>query len=438
MPTINFFYRSKKDAYELTLRFVHKTKSEKIDLWTKSTYIIESKYWNSKKRVVKGTDAKAKNHRINLLKFENRLLELFSLDFNKGVTIDKDWLNNSIEIYFNRTIKEEKLNLLEYYSNYIEKYSDIPLPTTGKPLAKSSIKTYRSAMSLLEKFHYEEYTLNFNKITIDFYEDYLNFLYDLNYSTNYIGSQIKTLKTIMNASFEDGLHSNTDYQKRAFKKPTEEVYNTYLDQQELERIFNVDLESFTNKKLSNGLVLSPKKLDIARDLFLIGANTGLRVSDFTRITEKNILKIKGKKYIKIDIKKTGDSVTIPMNQTVLDIIDKYKNNSIPTLPHQHINYAIKEICKLAEINETISKRVTKGRLKVEQMLMKYEMISNHTARRSFCTNAYKSGMPSIDIMTISGHKSEKVFLNYIKATEEEKAIKIGEHNFFNQATLKKA
>ncbi len=66
------------------------------------------------------------------------------------------------------------------------------------------------------------------------------------------------------------------------------------------------------------------------------------------------------------------------------------------------------------------------------------MVTNHTARRSFCTNAYKSGMPTIDIMSISGHKSERIFLNYIKVTEDERAIKISSHKFFNTSALRKA
>ena len=59
------------------------------------------------------------------------------------------------------------------------------------------------------------------------------------------------------------------------------------------------------------------------------------------------------------------------------------------------------------------------------------MISSHTARRSFCTNAYLSGMDSLDIMAISGHTTEKNFKKYLKVTPEERAIKMSQHSFFN-------
>ena len=51
---------------------------------------------------------------------------------------------------------------------------------------------------------------------------------------------------------------------------------------------------------------------------------------------------------------------------------------------------------------------------------KYQLIKTHTARRSFCTNAYKAGMDCLDIMALSGHTTEKSFLRYIKVTQEER------------------
>jgi len=51
-------------------------------------------------------------------------------------------------------------------------------------------------------------------------------------------------------------------------------------------------------------------------------------------------------------------------------------------------------------------------------------------RRSFCTNAYLSKMDSLDIMALSGHKTEANFLKYIKVTGKERAKRIAEHKFF--------
>ena len=67
---------------------------------------------------------------------------------------------------------------------------------------------------------------------------------------------------------------------------------------------------------------------------------------------------------------------------------------------------------------------------IQKEYPKYKLITNHTGRRSFCTNAYLSEMPTIDIMAISGHSTEKVFYNYIKVSDLDRAKKIASHNFF--------
>ena len=45
---------------------------------------------------------------------------------------------------------------------------------------------------------------------------------------------------------------------------------------------------------------------------------------------------------------------------------------------------------------------------------KYELMSSHTGRRSFCTNFYNEGVAIAAIMSISGHQTEKEFRKYIK------------------------
>ena len=94
--------------------------------------------------------------------------------------------------------------------------------------------------------------------------------------------------------------------------------------------------------------------------------------------------------------------------------------------------ALKKIAAKAKLNGETTITKTKGGKEITETKKKHELISNHTSRRSFCTNAYFSGMPTLDIMAISGHTSEKVFLNYIKITDDERALKISENSFFKE------
>jgi hypothetical protein len=49
---------------------------------------------------------------------------------------------------------------------------------------------------------------------------------------------------------------------------------------------------------------------------------------------------------------------------------------------------------------------------------KYEFISSHTARRSAATNMYLTGrMKTYEIMSLTGHTTEKSFFRYIRVEQ---------------------
>jgi hypothetical protein len=69
------------------------------------------------------------------------------------------------------------------------------------------------------------------------------------------------------------------------------------------------------------------------------------------------------------------------------------------------------------------------------MIPKHDLIVTHTARRSFCTNAYLAGVDKLDIMAISTHKTESSFMKYIKVTKQQHADRLAAHPFFKQQNL---
>lgn len=76
------------------------------------------------------------------------------------------------------------------------------------------------------------------------------------------------------------------------------------------------------------------------------------------------------------------------------------------------------------INSDVVITYKKGIEKTDKTFKKHELISSHTCRRSFCTNQFLKGVPTLLIMRISGHRTEKAFLRYIKIDEEMAAIKM--------------
>jgi len=75
--------------------------------------------------------------------------------------------------------------------------------------------------------------------------------------------------------------------------------------------------------------------------------------------------------------------------------------------------------------EVIKKTV--GGKSVTEKKPRYELCSSQTARRTFATINYKREIPVYSIMAVTGHKTEKAFLKYIKTTAEEHATIMAEH-----------
>jgi integrase len=120
--------------------------------------------------------------------------------------------------------------------------------------------------------------------------------------------------------------------------------------------------------------------------------------------------------------KTQSKVVIPIYGHVQSIIDKYDGGFPSNLEGGAFNREIKNIAsRVDSLSMKVDKHFTKGGKAVLLKNPKYELVSTHTARRSFATNQYLRKIPSISIMAVTGHKTEKAFLKYIKVTPDEHA-----------------
>ena len=303
-------------------------------------------------------------------------------------------------------------NLINYIQHVIDK-SKAGKRTlrNGKPYANATLKNYNTLKNTLQRYLDEKKksSLIFNDIDVDFYHDFQEFIYHKEKkSDNYFGTLVKNIKVIMNEAFEEGLHQNQKYKSKRFKKVQLEVDNIYLSIDQLNKLYKHDFSDNS-------------RLDRVRDLFLVGCWTGLRFSDFTNIKAKNI---QGD-FIEIKTQKTGESVVIPIHDTVRAIMEKYKevttNSLPPALSNVKMNLYIKEAVKEAKLTDLISIERTRAGLTTIKQQPIDELVSTHTARRSFASNMFKLGVPSIVIMAVTGHRTEKAFMKYIKATPKEKA-----------------
>lgn len=335
--------------------------------------------------------------------------------------------NDLIKLHFDRELgREDKtkpvvIEAKESFTAYIVRF--VEESKAGKRLtaketkyAAHTLAGYMKLKRVLERYQTETGNpIEYDSYSMPYYDAFKLWLTNRGLALNYVGTLLKDLKVMLKQSHLDGLHENTIYQNPKFKKLVEEVDNVYLSEQELNNLFNLNLSN-------NG------RLDRVRDLFLIGAYTGLRFSDFSDLRPENIThngRILTRKAIK-----TNGRVSIPLNSNVLAILTKYEGIPPRTITNQKMNDYLKELCKLAGIVERIEVSRTMGGSRQTRYLDKCDLVTTHTARRSFATNAYLGGVPTVAIMKCTGHKSETVFLRYIKVSPEQNALLLLNHPHF--------
>lgn len=170
----------------------------------------------------------------------------------------------------------------------------------------------------------------------------------------------------------------------------EKAVKTYLTTKELERLEHVK----TNNQNERFVQL----------LFLIGAYTGMRISDAKNVTKENI---QGDVLSYVS-QKTKINAVVPCSERIKSYINEMQAND-SEVSLAGYNDIIRRLCRRAGITE----RVKVYRAGVSETGEKWRFISSHTARISFCTNLSDLNVPLIDIARMAGHSSVTMTERYI-------------------------
>lgn len=404
MANIKFMIRDMEAENEQTI-YVSSRFGRNDKLMYATTLKVEPLFWDEKKQRVKNSKYCLNKDDINaaLTNIESKINLFITDSASKGNPVTKDDLKNLLDIHFGK-----KIAAAHDFHSFFEEFIRL-CDTRISPHRGGQTIDYKTKREYARTYYYiQEYEkkrklrLDFRNINQSFFNDFVAFLQELELSTNTIWHKTVSLKAVMKAANEQELTDNTKY--KLFKNVSEESQAIALSENELDLLAHFDFShSF--------------RLERTRDLFLIGCWTGLRFSDFTRIREENIKN----GMLTIQQQKTNEFVTIPLHPVFLRIWEKYKGVLPSNISNQKFNDNLKDVCREAGLNEHVLKSITKGGKKQTTIYEKWQLVSSHTARRSFATNLYKSGFPSISIMQITGHKTESSFLKYIKVTREEHA-----------------
>ena len=386
----------------------------KPDNWNKNTHRArEKKNFPGWKELNKNLDKQERDAKQALEALENNFKAITSENFkqalqNAGKTPRGINTSNNIFAFIENLIKECK--------------EGTRLTDKGKKYALFTIKGYNTTLEHLKAFQIETgYKVSFESLNMEFYKQFTSFFHKQNRATNTIGKHIKNIKVFAQVATRKGIKVHPEVLSRDFKNLHEQTDQVYLTESELQSIYDLDLSN------------NPK-LDKVRDLFIIGCYTGLRFGDLSTLNEASI--INNGTLIKVKTQKTGETVTIPLHWMVRAILQKYDNKPPRAISNQKMNEYIKDVCQAAKLYTQVTTYKTKGGFSVGVTQPKHELVTCHTARRSFASNLFLAGVPTISIMKITGHKTEKAFMSYIRISGEENANLLLEHDYFKQAPLK--
>ena len=424
--TVTFFLKSpkvKKDKSIIFLAYYY----YQIRILISTGEKILPKFWDKKERKARrnkrfpewdNLNTRLKNHKENIL-------EASGIHLNTNKTIFPERLRKEfIEVIRPKPqVEPEKITFFGKIEEYIK--------TTNK--ANRTILSYGTTLNILKQYEKTlKHQLTFESIDMDFYDSFVKYLSTIKretkketiitgYAKNTIGDHIKKVKVFMNYANDKGYTTNKGHLHRKFQTFEETPETIYLTDSEILSLYNLDL-------------IKKPRLDKVRDLFIIGCYTGLRFSDLSQLTPENFTK--NATQIKIKTIKTGETVVIPLHWTIKEILQKYEGKTPRAISNQKMNEYLKDLGKEAKFNDKIVLNRTQGGLSYDQTKEKYELITVHTARRSFATNMYLAEVPTISIMKITGHRTERAFMKYIKITQEQNADKLSKHPYFTKSPLK--
>jgi len=357
---------------------------------------IEKKHWNETKKEIRKSHSNSLKLNVFLQKERQDIEQAIFLCIEKNIKPTSDNLKARLKLnnLFNKTADPGAT-----YQNATNDFLELK----KNDVTQRTLWAYESTFKTIEIVaEINNLKLNFDVFTSLFYAKLLDYLYNTKgITTGGATKYATTIKSFLNWALQNNYHSNISFKN--FKRPVNEpeIFPLTLDQ--IKQIESVALDD---------------KLNRARDIFLFLIYTGLRFSDALKLKQSHI----AGNYIRLQTGKTKVKLVIPIVKKTKLIIDKYQNTNngsflLPRLSNQKTNKYIKEVGRLANINNLISITSFQGNRSTTQEVARHEELTTHDGRRTFITQCLTKGMNAQMIMRITGHKKYSTFDRYVKFTD---------------------
>ncbi|WP_051605440.1 phage integrase SAM-like domain-containing protein [Sediminibacter sp. Hel_I_10] len=418
MATLTYSYRSKKPVARLEIRLSFRIPGQNLhpksglempySFYDRSRIEVYKEFWLDYKKGTKFKDASKLSikHKIDSELHQATQYVLAELADTSLTIVDKKWLKSTM----NRFYSSKKENGTDSIPKGIVDYFDYYLKSREHD-SESLKKKYNTIKRKLIKFNPD---LQIKDVGENFKNDFISWSKAEQYSKNTTQRDIRFIKTVIKNARIKGLEVNNEFELLRYDQ--EKTAKIYLNVDELENI----------KKVTD----LPEYLKNARDWLLISCFTGQRISDFMRFDKGMLRSENGIRLLEFTQKKTQTNVSIPVLKQVDEILEERAGNFPRKISDQRYNEYIKKVCKKAGIIEKTKGKLSKNLSEnkdttkmrsISGYYSKWKLITSHIGRRSFATNYYGK-IPTSFLINITGHSTEKQFLEYISKGQKDLAL----------------
>ena len=409
-----FFLRGQRTEKQIWVRVKNQGKEIRLPI---GATIPESLWSTDTQRPKRGKETELSN---KLTALDDSIIKFMRDLRTNGGTYDADDILTLIESVFPRPVVEVEQEvetvtdgIVPFIGSYIES-----LKATDK--RDTTVRCMGTFKGIIERFIKEcEPDLTWDTIDGNTGEKFDKWMRRQGYSLPTINKQRSRFRTVAHKAGLQGLHHNVSIDDAFKNTPNPTQKRVYLNSRELLALAEMELD--------------PRR-SVYRDIFLIQALSGQRISDCMAINKKDIhTQEDGTRVWMFKQTKTGTDVQIALIGLLDEVFAKYDYQPPQVLP-QVLNRNIKSI--LHELSETIPSLQEQyeviipkhGKVKAEKKrVAKWESVSNHTGRRSMVTNMINSkAYSNLEIMSRSGHKTMQAFEAYKQTTLDEVSNSVAE------------
>lgn len=334
----------------------------------------------------------------------------------KLVLLDKKRFRYLLKSYLEGSSSIGGMTFFQYLEQFIQERekSNYSAPTINQYKA-----TQKHLLTFADK--YLGYRFDFDDVGLPLFKSFRDYFWEnrRSYSDNTVHKYISHFKSIVAQAYKEEYHNNDKFNielkidLKVGRTPADEIA---LSIDEINQLRSLDLKG---------------KKEKVRDLFITHCFTGLRVSDWWKLTKDKIqYDAHQDAYFEIKVQKTNKELILPLHPIAKEILKKY-NYQLPKVAEQTINQTIKEIASQVGFTETETKFRIESNQEVEYQIARFNRIKSHTARRTFATLLRLFKMNPGEARKLTGHSSDRMFAIYDKSSGKEEVLSLRDNAFFS-------